>query len=88
MIGFAADVGNMVSTAVTVTNNLDFVGQATDLTFQFDLATEVLPGTLFRFTFPSILTVGTPVCNAVAYDINTPAITGPFSCVGIPSPVN
>ena len=71
---------------VTVTTDLDRVSMATDLLFKFTTTSELLSGTLFRFTFPTaVLTVGTPTCSVQAYDTNTPAITGPFTCVATTS---
>ena len=66
--------------SVTVASGTDAVAMATSMTFKFVTAKEVLSGTLFRFTFPSIYTVGTPICTATAYDNLTAALAGTYSC--------
>ena len=61
---------------------------STDLLFAFTTQTEVLAGTLFRFTFPTtvpVLTVGTPACSVQAFDQATAAIAGPFTCAATTS---
>ena len=74
--------------SVTVTTDLERVSMSTDLLFAFTTATELLAGTLFRFTFPTtvpVLTVGTPACTVQAFDASNAAITGPFTCAATTS---
>lgn len=67
--------------SVTVATGADLVAMATSMTFKFQANKEILSGTLFRFTFPDIYTVGTTlVCTATAYDASTAALAGTFSC--------